>query len=175
MHDVQLGIYLRRHEYGQLLDVVHQMLDLLNDAPLFDAGGLSGYSNLAEACLVLWEAQPHAADLRRLSDKACKHLGRYARALPIGRPRSGVWLGQHNWLSGRRAKAQRLWQRSLAQAGQLGMAYDEGLAHYAIGRGLEAGHPDRARYLEGARDIFSRLGAASALADVESELEGHRA
>jgi tetratricopeptide (TPR) repeat protein len=171
LHDVQLALHLRRSAEDRLTKEVRQTLDLLSDAPLFDAGNLSVYSNLAEAALVLWGARPRDEELRRLAKKACDQLRRYARVLPIGRPRSGVWSGQYAWTRGHSAKARRIWHRSLVQARELSMAYDEGLAQYSLGRSLAKGHPDRVSHLDSASAIFARLKAASALADVHAECQ----
>jgi class 3 adenylate cyclase/tetratricopeptide (TPR) repeat protein len=175
LHDVQLGLYLRRGDEEPLRDEVLRTEALLGDAPLFDAGNFSGYSNLAEASLVLWRAHPHDVDLRSVADRTCKHLRRYARFLPIGRPRSGVWSGHYAWIRGNTVKARRTWQRSLEQASELGMAYDEGLAHLGLARSLEHRHPDRTAHLNSAAAIFARLNASDALADVHAALEGQRA
>jgi hypothetical protein len=52
------------------------------------------------------------------------------------------------------------------QAGA-GLAYDEALAHYEIGRHTDAGDPARQEHLSRAGEIFERLGAAYDLGRVQ--------
>jgi len=159
VYDTRLGLALQRQQPGIVAEAIQQLFDLLSQGPLYDAGNLAGYSNLAEACLGRWEASPQDHELRRQADRACKHLSGFARLLPIGRPRAALWRGEYEWLRGRRAKAHRLWQKSLSAAQDLDMPFDEGLAHYAAGRRMPARNPQRAEHLIQARDTFAELGA----------------
>jgi hypothetical protein len=59
----------------------------------------------------------------------------------------------------------------LATATELDMPHEEGLAHYQIGRHLDSGDPDRAVHLQAARETFSRINAAYALAAVDQAAE----
>jgi len=43
------------------------------------------------------------------------------------------------------------------------MPYEQGLAHYEIGRHLDPNDPDRAVHLDAARDLFTRVHATHAL------------
>lgn len=55
---------------------------------------------------------------------------RYARVFPIAKPRALLWQGLHYWLLGRHQRVNTLWKSGITQAEQLGMVYEEGLAHY---------------------------------------------
>ena len=100
------------------------------------------------------------ATLAAEAQKACRSLRRYARRYPIGRPRAWLYQGWYDWLSGKARKARKAWRKSLAEAQASAMPYEEGLAHYEIGRHLPAGDPARQEHLSCAVEIFTRLGAA---------------
>jgi len=121
--------------------------------------------------LALWEAShshspTERAALAQAARQACKALHGYARVFPIGQPRAWLWQGLYDWLAGQPRKAHKAWRKSLAAAERLEMPYDQGLAHYEIGRhatGLE-----RQEHLARACAIFARLGAAYDLARAEA-------
>jgi hypothetical protein len=50
------------------------------------------------------------------------------------------------------------------------MPYEEGLAHYEIGRHLLSGDPARQEHLAYAAEILARVGAAYDLGRVQAEL-----
>ena len=56
---------------------------------------------------------------------------------------------------------------ALASAQELSMTYEEGLAHYEIGRHLELDDASRAAHLDEARVLFRGLHASHALAALE--------
>jgi hypothetical protein len=89
-------------------------------------------------------------------------LSSFARVFPIGQPRALLYQGWYDWLEGRRALAGRKWRGSLSIAHKLGMPYDEGLAHYEIGR--HATGAERQTHLARACEIFAQLDAAYDLA-----------
>jgi tetratricopeptide (TPR) repeat protein len=154
-----LKVYLHQAEYRKVSSTAQHIKDLSTGAQVIQHSHLPGYANPAEAYLVLWEIGHQEPGIKELADKACKNLAKYARVYPIGRPRAWLWRGRYLWLSGQRAKAHRFWRKSLAAAEQLAMPYEQGLAHYEIGRHLDASNPDCAEHLQQASDIFSRLGA----------------
>jgi hypothetical protein len=90
----------------------------------------------------------------------------FAKVFPVGRPRAALLRGRHQWLLGRKADAFRSWRAGLAKAQELSMSYEEGLAHYELGRHLEPGDDARVSHLGAAREIFGRLGVPQALAAV---------
>ena len=94
-------------------------------------------------------------------------MKRFAGVFPVGRPRWAILEGRRSWLAGHRGRAFGLWRRALATAQQLDMPYEQGLAHYEIGRHLDANDPDRAVHLQAAREILGGIQAARALAAVD--------
>ena len=130
---------------------------------------LDGYAGMAEAFLAAWESASEAQQatvLRLRSDagRACRALRRFAKVMPIAEPWALLCQGLHDWLDGRGARAYRAWQGALDGASRLGMPLAEGLAHFEIGRHLDAGSGNRRAHLERAGAIFERLGAPLHLA-----------
>ena len=121
----------------------------------------------ATAGWVLWEQGLAPTDVRGRAAVAVKRLGQYAGVFPVGRPRALTLQGRHEWLLGKHAAAFRSWHRALASAQQLSMVYEEGLAHYEIGRHLDPEDGSRAGHIDEARSIFSRINASQALAALE--------
>ena len=130
---------------------------------------LYGYAGIAETYLTLWEnssADDDATALAKKARQACNALQRFARVFPIGRPRAYLYQGWYEWLSGNRARAHKTWQQSVAAAERLAMPYEEGLAHYEIGRHREGAA--RQHHLARACEIFARLGASYDLSRAQS-------
>ena len=130
----------------------------------FSLADLEGHAGAAEVFLALWESsgdQP-ASERQALAasaETACRATSRYARIYTIGRPRAWLLQGLYAWLSEKPRQAGQVWQNSLRAAEQLEMPYEQGRAHYEIGRHLDTRDPARAQHLTRARDIFARIGA----------------
>jgi len=138
---------------------------------------LEGYVGPPVVYLTLWEADVRKGNgangrktFQKLAFNACKGLRGFARIFPFALPRAWLWQGLHDWLSGKPKKASRAWQKSMKYARQFDMPYEQGLAHYQIGRHLQAGDPRREEQLKLAAGIFSQLGAAYDLEQVQQEL-----
>jgi tetratricopeptide (TPR) repeat protein len=167
---LRAAVYLRQGAPQRAFEAAGLAADMAARSMPSSYGVLSGYANPAEVYLALWEAGYPQPDLDRLARRACKLTRSFARVLPIGRPRALLWDGLYAWLAGRPDRAHEAWQQSLAAAGRLEMPYDEGLAHYEIGRHLPAGDPARAEHLARARELFERVGAAHDLARAQAAL-----
>jgi len=96
--------------------------------------------------------------MQRAARQACKALHNFARAYPVGQPRARLYQGWCEWLEGKPIQAFGTWQTGLGVAGQLAMPYEQGLAHYEIGR--HASGEERQKHLSRALEIFEQLGAA---------------
>ncbi|HVR29911.1 MAG TPA: serine/threonine-protein kinase [Thermoanaerobaculia bacterium] len=83
---------------------------------------------------------------------------RFARMIPLARPRVWLWRGTYAWRVGRRSAARRLWRRSIESARRIGLPIDEAKVHYWMGRSL-AGE-ERARHLRIAIEHFERMRCA---------------
>ncbi|MFB2972384.1 AAA family ATPase [Aerosakkonema sp. BLCC-F183] len=135
---------------------------------------IEGYAGVAQVYLALWEnscsrgAKDELKALKESACRACKALNKFARAFPIAQPRGWLCQGLYDWLTGHHARARSSWHKSLAVAEKLAMPYEQGLAHYEIGR--HATGFDRQKHLKSASELFTRLGAAFDLARVRAAL-----
>jgi DNA-binding SARP family transcriptional activator/predicted ATPase len=126
---------------------------------------LEGFAGVAETYLALWEAAHHRqgkpADREVLADaarRACNAMRAFARVFSIAQPRAWLYHGWRDWLSGAPARANRAWRRGLEIAEQLAMPYEQGRAHYELGRHA-ASHDQRQEHLRRALEIFATLDA----------------
>ncbi len=168
----------RRGEKGPALQAAETAAGLIAQSEPISYNLLDAYAAVTQVYLDLWQADVMSAarESPPLSFKsswsgparrACKALRDFAKVFPIGRPRARLYQGRMRWLSGRARPAQRCWHKSLTLATKLDMPYEQGLAHYEIGRHLLEGDPDRQTHLARAGEIFERLGAAYDLARVQ--------
>jgi class 3 adenylate cyclase/tetratricopeptide (TPR) repeat protein len=130
-------------------------------------GTFVGYAGPAEAYLALWETGQGAAEGQGLAADALSRLRSFAKVFPVGRPRSALLEGRHDWLRGRREDAMRSWDRAIQLAESLSMPYEQGLAHYEIARHLEPTDAAQANHLAASRNLFSELHASRDLARVD--------
>ena len=151
--------HLRRREFPQALQVAQDLVDLATKSMPSNYGTLPGYASPAEVYLTLWEAGHPRPGIQDLSRRACKALGGFARVFPIGQPRLLLCQGLHEWLSGKTGRAYKTWQASLSAAERLGMAYDQALAHYELGRHPVADDETCLAHLTRACELFEELGA----------------
>ena len=121
-----------------------------------------GYASVARVYLGLWEAELGAdnSHLAQAGQRACKMLSGFARKFPICQPAALRYAGLWSWLAGQSQQANRKWRQSLAWAEKMDMQYEQGQAHYEIGRHLSLDDPRRQQHLARACEIFARLEAA---------------
>jgi tetratricopeptide (TPR) repeat protein len=135
-------------------------------------------AGLPFVALSLWEAAMagSAADINpqsaeRLAGDALKFFQGLARPTAAYLlPRASLYQGTFDWLSGKHRRAAKAWAKSLSLAEQFEMPYEQGLAHFEIGRHLPVGDPGREQHLQQAADIFSRLGAEWYLTQVNAAI-----
>jgi len=120
---------------------------------------VEGYAGMAEVYLALWRQAPYDRQLERSARWACRSLRLLSWAFPIAQPQAWRCQGGYDWICGRRRQALRAWHASSYCAAQLAMPYEEGLAHYELGRHLPASDPRRRHHLAHAVALFARLGA----------------
>jgi len=99
------------------------------------------------------------ADLLRRARTALKDVRRFARVIPVGRPRALLWRGSVASLAGNSTEARHRWAHTIALAERMGMPYEAAMARFSIGRDLGAGDPEGRRMLEIAYEALSTLGA----------------
>ncbi|MFQ5578449.1 MAG: hypothetical protein ACE5G8_15820, partial [Anaerolineae bacterium] len=169
--------YLRQGRRNKARQAADTAARLIAQSPPAACAMLEGYAGAAEVYLALCEAGrsngPAAAQttaLKMAARQACRALHRYAQIFPVGLPRAWLSRGLYNRLNGRPDQARKAWRNSLAHARQLAMPYDEGLAHFYIGRYAPAGDSARQEHLLGAIELFKKVGAAYELARAEEAL-----
>lgn len=131
---------------------------------------LEGYACIAEVYNALFahNRRRPAAKVRPLDKaarQACKDLHAFARIFPIAKPRAWLWQGHYDWTCGHQAKALRCWQTSLAEAKAFDMPYEQGLAHYELGRHLPVEDPKRREHLDLAQEILQGIGVKVEIGD----------
>ncbi len=144
--------------------------------PILNFYYVDSYAGLPHVALSLWEASMEGQfkgdqdqDLNELAKDALKLFSGFARTYSFARSRASLFQGTYDWLSGpdnvrQQRRAREAWDKSLVLAEELEMPYEQGLAHYEIGRHLPASDPGRKRHLQQAIDIFTRLDDAWDLA-----------
>jgi tetratricopeptide (TPR) repeat protein len=177
------AIAVARLRQGQLQlaqEATDKVMHLIMESPPTVFSTLEGYAGAAAVYLALWETEaisdsskPETTNqkstiknLKSNARQACKALHRYARVFPIGQPSAWLWQGLYDWLSGHPGRARRAWQKSLAAARKLNMPYDQGWAHFEIGRHLPRQDPARSSHLNRAAEYFAQAGATYDLARV---------
>ena len=152
--------HLRRSNYEGALEAALETTSLTGKSSPSTYHTFFGYAGPAEVYLGLWEAQYPLPGVADLAASACKLLGKYSRVFPIGQPRHLLSQGLCDWLRGKRPKAEKAWRKSLAVAENLEMPFDQGLAHYEIGRHLDVSDSQRRFHLGRASDLFMQCGAS---------------
>jgi tetratricopeptide (TPR) repeat protein len=135
-----------------------------------------GYAQTAETYFALWEAatpnSPEEQELKAIAARVCKHLATFTGIFPIGEPMMQRYKGLFAWRTGQQQKAITQWQRGLSVAQKLGMAFEEGMAHYMLGLHL-APQPDFAKHLGNAYNILEKLNANYEVALVQAAMKEH--
>ncbi len=166
-HGLAAMIHLGRRERSLAIAASEEAMRLTaGRRPTYFATYL-GYIAPAKVYLNLIEAGQAAHDSHARASEALARLGRYAAVFPIGRPRHANLTGTRAWLLGRHGDAFQAWRRALAMATELSMPYEQALAHFEMGRHLEAVDTNRAMHLTTAREILAGLNAVRALEMLE--------
>ena len=155
--------HARRGEWQQAVQAAQACAAMLDRAPFFAYHALPGYTNLAEVSLTLWEmsaSEPwvDGGMWREHARRVVTALQTFARFYPIGRPQAWLWKGVQWWLAGKRARAAAAWRQSLREAERLHMPFEQALAHFEIGRHLQAAEAPRETHLLQACQLFEQLG-----------------
>ena len=155
---------LQKKEFDGAIQAAQQALAMTTKVRATFYAAYMGYAAPAEVFLTLWENGDQSADNLERLRLALDTFGQYVRVFPIGTPRLQLQRGRYLWLKGKHGRARQAWNISLAHAQQLGMVYDQGLAHYEIARHLPEGQAARQAHSAQANQIFAEL---NALADLE--------
>lgn len=173
-HGVEALGHAWRGERGVAAAAAERAGAIISQSPLLAYYVIPGYSMIAEVSLELWETSPDGTErdhLARVANQARLALRKAARVYQLAQPHVWLWQGLCDWLLARKpAKAHKAWRKSLAAAQRLDMAYEEGVAHYQIGRHLAARDPARREHLQRAAEIFAQLDAVRDRARAETAL-----
>jgi class 3 adenylate cyclase/tetratricopeptide (TPR) repeat protein len=160
--------HLRRQDKQQARRAAQRAANLIAQTHPAAAYILEGYAGVTEVYLDLWMAGDRTA--ARPARQARAALRRFARAFPVARPRAWLYEGLAAHHLGRSQRAVAAWHKSLKTAERLVMPYEQGRAHYELGRHLRPGHPDRQTHLSRACEIFADLGAAYELTHAQAAM-----
>jgi eukaryotic-like serine/threonine-protein kinase len=106
----------------------------------------------------------------RPAQQALAALRRFARIFRTARPRAWLYEGLAADHVGRTRQARVAWNKSLNAAERLGMPYEQGRAHYELGRHLPPGHPGRQAHLRRAGELFADIGASYELTHAQTAM-----
>ena len=168
VHSALAQAYLRQDQAALALKEAEEVMSHFSRVQRPSSGLLLyGYASQAGIYLRLWEEQPTGVSLPRVKDcacQACRSLDEFVGIFPFGKPRSFLYRGLCNWLEGNAEKAHRFWNQSLKSGEKIDSTFDQGLAHYEIGRHLSPGEVSikgwsRIQHLQHASEIFTNLGA----------------
>jgi tetratricopeptide (TPR) repeat protein len=158
----------RRQEEEQARRAAQRAASLIAQSRPTAAYILEAYAGVTEVYLDLWMAGDHAA--ARPTRQARAALRRFARTFPTARPRAWLYEGLAAHHVGRARRAVAAWTKSLNTAQRLAMPYEQGRAHYELGRHLPPGHPGRQAHLRRACEIFADIGASDELTRAQTAM-----
>jgi sugar phosphate isomerase/epimerase len=108
------------------------------------------------------EAGPRRDEHLRKARQACKRLFRSIKGFRVGLPEATRLQGVYVWLTGKRASAQKHWERSLALAEEMGTRYELGMTHLEMGKRL-----NDHEHLQRAEVILAEIGAEFDLSETQ--------
>ncbi len=166
--------YLQRGEIAKALSAADRGFDLLRETDIVWGNYIYGASGVIEVYLACWSAASPGGDHRNKALLACDCARRATRNSPVCRPRSLLLSGRAAFLSGKPARARRMWTQALGLADRFRLRREGGLALFEIGRAAGVGDPRRHSNLSRAAEIFEGMGAAPDLAAARLALSSCR-
>jgi predicted ATPase/DNA-binding SARP family transcriptional activator len=185
LHASAARIHLAAGRPGEAWDAIRTVHRLIGLRPSFEQYALEAHAAVPEVCLALLELHraglgdagaavgPGPVELRSTAAAAQHRLDRYARTVPIARPRALICAGWAAWVDDRPRAARRAWVRAVHEAQRLAMPYELAWAHEQLGRHLAPGRQshlglDRAGHLEQASAGFRSAGCTVDAARVDA-------
>jgi class 3 adenylate cyclase/tetratricopeptide (TPR) repeat protein len=160
--------YLRLQDNGRARAAADTAAELMARSQPVAVSIFEGYAGVAEVYLALWAAGDRSS--AGPAQRACAALGKYARALPIARPRAWLCEGLAAHQAGRRRHAAALWRKSLTLAERMALPYEQARTLWVIGRSLPTALQARRAHLARAAEIFETIGAAYELDQVRAAM-----
>jgi hypothetical protein len=165
---------LQRQETTDAMEAAERGLAVMQEVDVVWGSYVYGVVGVTEVLLAKWAEEKDRQDVgsfaRSRALLACRHAARVTRMSPVCRPQALLLLGRAALLSGKPAKAHRLWASAAKAAKKLQMPRELGLALYEIGQTKSRDDPERSSNLVRAADIFEDVGAQPDLAAVRRAL-----
>ena len=168
IHGVLALAHWRRRDTEHARRAAQHAASLIAQSRPTAAYMLEGYAGVTEVYQELWMAGDQTA--ARPAQQARTALRRLARTFRTARPRARLYEGLAAHHLGRRRQAVAAWTTSLNTAERLAMPYEQGRAHYELGRHLPPGHPGRQAHLRRACELFADIGASYELTHARAAL-----
>ena len=171
-----LGLaHLRQGDLAAARQAADSATSLLGQSSPTSYAFFQGLVGLSEVYLKVWEEALHSGEgtveekaSAKKAYQSCKDMHTYARIFPIGKPLAWFYQGKYDWLRKQPQKAIQSWQKSLKEATQLEMPFEQGIAHLELGKHLGQDDPMRKEHLSQAEEIFKNLDAAYYLRSIRS-------
>ncbi len=167
--------WLRQGNVERARRLASQTLEVLRSIKPVTFFLYPGIIAMNEVHLTLWErsaeGSPEREQLSKEARAGMQILRTFALLLPFARSFSWLCRGSEARLSGRLAVARHAWLQALVEAEKLKMPFEEGRAHFELGRHLDLQDPNRRTHLVRARALFTELGMPDEIARVQVELD----
>lgn len=158
---------LRCGEPGHALDLADRTAVQLRESRPIGFPVLEGYRGVGDVYLEQWQER-QLARARHGALKMRRSLERFARVFPIGRPAAALHAGQIARIEGRLPAAQKLFERSVGSARELGMPRAEALGLIARATLEPSGSAARSAVLDSAHVLCVNLGCKHQLEVIAS-------
>ncbi|SEL19217.1 serine/threonine protein kinase [Stigmatella aurantiaca] len=168
--------YLRMGNTSRALETAARTLETLHTLKPVAYWLQSGISSIAEVYFTLWEqaaaaSSPDQEALAQGARATRRSLDTFSQTFPFALAAAWLCRGMEAFLSGNPSEAHQAWEEALAAARRFSTPYEEGLAHFELGRHLPPQEAARRHHLLQAREIFSVLGAEGDVLRVQKELD----
>ncbi|MEX2624679.1 MAG: AAA family ATPase [Acidimicrobiia bacterium] len=148
---------LRRGNLRKAITAAEMLLTRVSRQPPSNYSTIAAYTAPAEVYAEAWRLAPFDRDMQRQMKRALRMLKRYARVFPIGRPQLLMWQGIFEELRGRRDRAMRSLELSLAETVRLEMRLDEMRVLRELARLVGDSDPTASEYRRRAEKILAEV------------------
>ncbi len=146
-------VALHEHDHATARRYADHSSALMAQVPGFVTETQSAIQVLMAVYVELWRNDA-CAERRDAAWRTCRRGMAIAKRVPYIRAQALYWLGECEWIAGRRLQARAHWTRALAVAGDRDLQGEIGRAHLALARFDDA---DARSHAEAARAMYARL------------------
>jgi tetratricopeptide (TPR) repeat protein len=166
------SVYVQKGDLDRAITFADLASSELVKAPVMIGLGVA-YGAAAEAYLArlaraLESGPGDIAEARRALGRITSKLRMVSVICPIAWPIYHRVQGRWSWLEGAHARAKRSWERGLAVAVELGLPYEQALAHIDLAGAEPPWAMARRRHADLAEALCVEMGLGTAFADIES-------